>query len=90
MKKQKPIKRWMKMPEVSVRGRLVHFIWSQRDDGVYITTCGKANSKNFEDLTKSDEELIEENPELRCYFCSFSPRYYHAMKELEKDDLQPA
>ena len=84
MTQETAIKRWMKMPAISARGRLVHFIWSLRDDGVYITTCGKANGKNFGELTKADEELIEENPDLRCYFCSYSPRYYHAMKDLEK------
>ena len=83
MAQQTLIKRWMKMPVVSARGRLVHFILSCNEQGVYITTCGKANGKDFEDLTETDEELIENNPDLRCSFCSYSPRYYHAMKELE-------
>ena len=71
----------MKMPAVSARGRLVHFILSRTEEGVYITTCGKANGKDFEDLTETDEELVENNTDLRCSFCSYSPRYHRAVKE---------
>lgn len=88
MVQQTLIRRWMKMPVVSARGRLVHFILSCNEEGVYITTCGKANGTEFEELTKADEELIENNPDLRCSFCSYSPRYYHAMKEMGRSDRE--
>jgi lipopolysaccharide biosynthesis regulator YciM len=88
MTQRTSIKRWMKMPMVSARGRLVHFILSCNEDGLYITTCGKANGKDFEDLTEADEELVKNNPDFRCSFCSYSPRYYHAIKELENSNLE--
>jgi len=82
-----PIKRWMKMPSVSARGRFAHFIWARTEDGIYITTCGKANGKDFEELTKEDIAFLGNNRNFLCQFCDSSPRYQRiVMEERQKEE----
>ena len=76
-----PIKRWMKMPSVSIRRRYAHFILSRTEDGTYITTCGKGNSKDFEELTKDEIEFLSNNRGFLCRACDSSPRYYQVLLE---------
>lgn len=79
-----PIKRWMKMPSVSIRRRYAHFILSRTEEGTYITTCGKGNSKDFEELTKEEIAFLSEHRSFLCRACDSSPRYYQVLLEERK------
>lgn len=84
-----PIKRWMKMPSVSIRRRYAHFILSRTEDGTYITTCGKGNSKDFEELTKEEIAFLREHRSFLCRACDSSPRYYQVLlEERQKEEVE--
>jgi hypothetical protein len=67
------IMRWMKKSQFGL-GIYAHFVLRRDVNGIYITSCGKANSENFIDLLSHEMELVKNEVRARCKKCDFSPR----------------
>jgi hypothetical protein len=72
--KFKQVNRWMKK-KIGLGGTIAHFVLRE-ENGIYITTCGKANAeaKNFMDLTDQEIQLVACDEDARCRKCHFSSR----------------
>jgi hypothetical protein len=68
------INRWMKRVKGLGGGPTAHFVLSRDANGMYLTSCGKANSENFIDLLSHEMELVKNEVRARCKKCDFSPR----------------
>lgn len=74
MPEPKPVMRWMKK-RIGLGASIAHFILRE-ENGVYITTCGRANAeaKLWVDLTREEMVLVTYYDNARCGNCHYSPR----------------
>ena len=81
----KPVMRWMRKRTDYV----FHFVLYKDENGVFYTSCGRANQKGLVDL--SDEELadIQLHPRMRCGNCDISPRSIDPNNEKYKHKSRP-
>jgi hypothetical protein len=70
----KPIMRWMKK-NIGLGASIAHFVLRE-ENGMYITTCGKATveAKFWVDLTDDEMVLVTYDPKSRCGMCKYSWR----------------
>jgi hypothetical protein len=75
----KPINKWMKRKGGlhGLGGRYAHYVLRD-EDGIYITTCGKANAPaaEFTELTDDELQIVARDPNSRCGKCHYSQRSY--------------
>lgn len=73
------INKWMKrrFGLHGLGGRYAHYILRE-ENGIYITTCGKANASadQFVDLTEEELQIVARDPNSRCGKCHYSQRSY--------------